>query len=248
VPAPAPPPARRLTIGELAGLAGVSTRTVRHYHAVGLLPEPERDASGYRRYEARDVVNLVRVVRLRALGMPIPRIAAQLDASESAGLQQLADELAAEIARLSALHGRLVDLMAGADGSPTETVAAALRDAGRLAPGQPLDAAEAAAVELVDALHPAGAAGALEAMAPVLADPARAERLADLIRQVRELDDGAGDERLDRLAGELVAVLGPPAPARPPLELAVLEKLLGHRLTDVQRRFAQRMRAALAAR
>ena len=41
-----------LTIGQLAAYAGVTTRAVRHYHQVGLLPEPERDASGYRTYAA----------------------------------------------------------------------------------------------------------------------------------------------------------------------------------------------------
>ncbi|GAT66905.1 merR family transcriptional regulator [Planomonospora sphaerica] len=39
-----------MRIGELAALAGVSTRTVRHYHRLGLLPEPERRANGYRVY------------------------------------------------------------------------------------------------------------------------------------------------------------------------------------------------------
>ena len=38
-----------LTISQLASYADVTVRTVRHYHAKGLLPEPERDHSGYRR-------------------------------------------------------------------------------------------------------------------------------------------------------------------------------------------------------
>ena len=42
-----------LTIGQLAAYAGVTVRAVRHYHAKGLLPEPQRDHSGYRRYDAR---------------------------------------------------------------------------------------------------------------------------------------------------------------------------------------------------
>ena len=41
-----------LTISQLAAYAGVTVRAVRHYHQIGLLPEPERDASGYRRYGA----------------------------------------------------------------------------------------------------------------------------------------------------------------------------------------------------
>ena len=47
-----------LTIGQLAAYAGVTVRTVRHYHAKGLLPEPARDHSGYRRYDAAAVVAL----------------------------------------------------------------------------------------------------------------------------------------------------------------------------------------------
>ena len=41
-----------LTIGQLASYTGVTVRAVRHYHQIGLLPEPDRDASGYRRYGA----------------------------------------------------------------------------------------------------------------------------------------------------------------------------------------------------
>ena len=47
-----------LTISQLAGYAGVSVRAVRHYHQQGLLPEPDRDASGYRRYGAQAVIDI----------------------------------------------------------------------------------------------------------------------------------------------------------------------------------------------
>lgn len=39
-----------MRIGELAGLAGVSTKTVRYYEQLGLLPTPDRRPSGYRDY------------------------------------------------------------------------------------------------------------------------------------------------------------------------------------------------------
>ncbi len=48
-----------LTIGQLAAYAGVTVRAVRFYHQKGLLPEPERDDSGYRRYDAAAVVELI---------------------------------------------------------------------------------------------------------------------------------------------------------------------------------------------
>ena len=53
-----------LTIGQLASYVGVTVRTVRHYHQLGLLPEPERDHSGYRRYAAEDVIRLRRISAL----------------------------------------------------------------------------------------------------------------------------------------------------------------------------------------
>lgn len=222
---------------------------VRHYHAVGLLPEPERDASGYRRYGAGDVVCLVRIVRLRAVGMPIPRIAVQLGdpANGDVELRQLAAELREEIARLTALHERLLAMSEQADPSPAEAVAGALRDAGRLAPDSSLAPAEAAATELIDALHPAGVAGIMEAISPLLADPVRTDRLSELVRQIRQLPDDLDDERLDELVGELVSLLPKTDPAPVPVDLPTLEKLLGRRLSAVQRRFHRRMRAALEA-
>ena len=53
-------------ISQLAAYAGVTVRAVRHYHQIGLLPEPERDASGYRRYGASAVVTLIKIRALAA--------------------------------------------------------------------------------------------------------------------------------------------------------------------------------------
>jgi DNA-binding transcriptional MerR regulator len=49
-------------IGELAHRAGVSTKTLRYYETIGVLPEPRRTSSGYRDYpaEALDVLRFVR--------------------------------------------------------------------------------------------------------------------------------------------------------------------------------------------
>jgi DNA-binding transcriptional MerR regulator len=64
-----------MRIGELAGLAGISTRAIRHYHHVGLLPEPSRKANGYREYSLRDAVELARVRRLTELGLSLDELA-----------------------------------------------------------------------------------------------------------------------------------------------------------------------------
>src|SRR5690348_13886692 len=86
-----------LSIGEAARLAGVTPRAVRHYHAVGLLPEPARDSSGYRRYDARNLIALVRVTRLRALGVPIARISERMDRDDDSPLTSWIGELAADL-------------------------------------------------------------------------------------------------------------------------------------------------------
>lgn len=104
-----------LTIGEVAKLAGTTVRAVRHYHAVGLLPEPERDRSGYRRYGAAALVRLLRVRRLRQLGLPLERIADLLDTAEPAvddALDALDAELAAQAERIAEQRARLAQLRA----------------------------------------------------------------------------------------------------------------------------------------
>ena len=49
---------------EIAELAGTSLRAVRHYHDVGLLPEPERRSNGYKQCGVAHLVRLLRIKRL----------------------------------------------------------------------------------------------------------------------------------------------------------------------------------------
>ena len=71
----------KLTIGQLADHVGVTPRAVRFYHSLGLLPEPGRDDSGYRRYDAGAVVELVRIKTLADAGVPLARIGELLHAT-----------------------------------------------------------------------------------------------------------------------------------------------------------------------
>ncbi|MGW6942194.1 MerR family transcriptional regulator [Streptomyces xanthophaeus] len=105
-----------LTIGQLAATAGVSVRTVRHYHHVGLLPEPERDASGYRRYSAQAAVDLIRIRTLADAGVPLARIDALLHAQPAEFTAAVADidlELQRKIDRLTAYRRRIAELDSG---------------------------------------------------------------------------------------------------------------------------------------
>ena len=63
-----------ITIGQLASYAGVTIKAVRHYHKRGLLEEPPRDASGYRRYTAQDAIALVKIKTLAEAGVPLARV------------------------------------------------------------------------------------------------------------------------------------------------------------------------------
>lgn len=63
-----------LTIGRLAEQSGVSSKTIRYYEEVGLLPEPRRSANGYRRYDERSVHILRFVGRARELGFSMQDI------------------------------------------------------------------------------------------------------------------------------------------------------------------------------
>jgi DNA-binding transcriptional MerR regulator len=63
-----------ITIGQVAAYAGVTIKAVRHYHKRGLLEEPPRDSSGYRRYTARHAIDLVKIKTLAEAGVPLARI------------------------------------------------------------------------------------------------------------------------------------------------------------------------------
>jgi DNA-binding transcriptional MerR regulator len=105
-----------LTIGELASYAGVTVRAVRHYHAKGLLPEPERDHSGYRRYDAGAVVELIKIRTLAEAGVPLARVRALLQADEeefAAAVADIDQRLRAEIRERQRHRERIARLAAG---------------------------------------------------------------------------------------------------------------------------------------
>lgn len=105
-----------LTIGQLAAYASVTVRTVRHYHAMGLLPEPERDHSGYRRYDASAIVTLIRIRTLAAAGVPLSRVQELLAADEgefAAAIEDIDRRLRAEIRELQRHRRRIAGLAAG---------------------------------------------------------------------------------------------------------------------------------------
>ncbi|WP_349426191.1 MerR family transcriptional regulator [Microbacterium sp. LWS13-1.2] len=86
-----------VTIGQAAAFVGVTVKTVQHYHKLGLIAEPERDLSGYRRYSADDLLRLVHVRTLAGAGVPLAEIA-QLLAADG-------EEFAAKLGAASSMRG-----------------------------------------------------------------------------------------------------------------------------------------------
>ncbi|WEO97735.1 MerR family transcriptional regulator [Streptomyces sp. FXJ1.172] len=91
-----------MRIGELAATVGVTTRTVRHYHHLGLLPEPERLSNGYRRYTLRHAVVLARIRRLTELGLGLAEVRDVLADDAGKDLVEVLGELDEDLARQEA--------------------------------------------------------------------------------------------------------------------------------------------------
>lgn len=98
---------------QLAELAGTSLRTVRHYHDVGLLAEPERRPNGYKDYGVDHLVRVMRIKRLSGLGFSLAQIAEMGEAEEypEGELRALDAELAGTIERLQHVRAELALVM-----------------------------------------------------------------------------------------------------------------------------------------
>ncbi len=94
----------------------MTVRAVRHYHQIGLLPEPQRDASGYRTYDAVAVVRLIRIRTLAEAGVPLARVRELLDADPetfAAATAEIDRQLRAQIRALQEHRRRIAQLGSG---------------------------------------------------------------------------------------------------------------------------------------
>lgn len=76
-------------IGELAELAGITVRTLHHYHRLGLLSPSCRTSGGHRCYTRKDVIQLQRIIALRNCGLSLEKIGAALAAGADGDLADL---------------------------------------------------------------------------------------------------------------------------------------------------------------
>jgi len=109
-------PQHMITIGQLAAYAGVTIKAVRHYHQRGLLEEPPRDSSGYRRYGAQHAIDLVKIKTFAEAGVPLARIKELLAADSgrfAAAIAEIDRNLADRAEELRRTRKRIGQLSAG---------------------------------------------------------------------------------------------------------------------------------------
>ncbi|MGW4819431.1 MerR family transcriptional regulator [Streptomyces sp. NPDC004227] len=91
------------SVGQVAGFAGVTVRTLHHYDDIGLLVPGERSHAGHRRYGDADLDRLQQILFYRELGFPLEEVAALLDDPEAdpgAHLRRRHELLTARIEKL----------------------------------------------------------------------------------------------------------------------------------------------------
>ncbi|MCS7483716.1 MerR family transcriptional regulator [Umezawaea endophytica] len=64
-------PPRQVKIGDAAAFAGSTPRAIRHYHEIGLLPEPERGGDDRRRYGYEDMIRLLWIRKMADAGIAL---------------------------------------------------------------------------------------------------------------------------------------------------------------------------------
>src|SRR5918912_851372 len=94
------------SVGQVAGLAGVTIRTLHHYDEVGLLPPSGLSSAGYRSYEESDLGRLQQILFYRELGFTLEEIATIVNDPRTDAVEHLRRQrglLIARIERLSAM-------------------------------------------------------------------------------------------------------------------------------------------------
>ena len=212
-----------LTIGQLASYAGVSIRAVRHYHQVGLMAEPERNASGYRTYDVNAVVRLIRIRTLVEAGVPLARVQELLDADTRTFVEetvQIDRELRARIRGIQEHRRRIAQLASGDSLAVPDEVADYLDRVRAIGAPESLIEAERDAWILVAARYPDQISAFMDDKVRQLEDP-RVVRFYRLISRMVTVD-GPVPEDLIRETADLLVEMFEEAAASGQLEQQAL--------------------------
>lgn len=209
-----------MRIGEIAALVGVTPRAVRHYHHLGLLPEPVRLANGYREYGIRDAVLLARIRRLTELGLGLDEVRDVLADDEGRELVEVLEELDTDLARQEAViherRERLAELLGEAragrltsEGPVSAELADLFAGLGEV-PESPMAVRDREILALLDTVAPDEERSQLiGAMRAMTSDPESVARAHDVYARLDALADAGPDDPRVAEAGQALADLLP---------------------------------------
>lgn len=128
------------TIGQAAKAAGVTARAVRLYESRGLIPAPDRTATGYRLFTDEDVETLTFIRGARTLGLPLDAIGEVIELAKSGSPCERTCALLDQ--RLAEIDAAIVDL---------QRLRRSITNAQRAATSGTASAARCAVIELATA-------------------------------------------------------------------------------------------------
>lgn len=241
----------------LARLAGISVRTLRHYHQVGVLEEPSRSGNGYRDYDTHDLVRVLRIRRLADLGFSLTQVSTIICDDNPAPddlLGTLDAELAQQIERLARQRELLAHLKR--HDAPLDLLPEIAASHNRLKQsGLPESAAEmdrdhALLLALAVGQHGQGYVAELY---DLLSAPDRVHATATAMTAWSSLNDESTDEDVDQVAQQLRALFAQipaelamnGAPRPPDLDVHLIEKHATRYITDAQERLLAKLQASL---
>lgn len=224
-----------MQIGVLAELAGVTVRTLRHYHQACVLPEPRRLSNGYRDYTVDHLVAVLRIRQLVGSGLSLAQAGTVVADSASASAEEALDEvdraLEARIAALTEQRRRLAQARSGRHVGLSR-LAAALTV-------KPTDVPVAILFAHLYADHPE-----VDLLTDALLTPTLRSALVSTQDRFEALDETSSTSELDDLADEMhriVAELSQHFPPLPEEKYQLLMTLAERDLNDRQREFMRRL-------
>lgn len=221
-----------MRISELAALAGVTVRTIRYYHQVGILPEPRRRANGYRDYTVDDLVTILTITQLAQSGLSLEQagaVAADAEPTQAA-LDEVDRALEARIATLTEQRERLAQARAGGH-LGLSAVAAALRfSAGDL----PI------AILLAHLYQDDPRMGYL---ADALLEPEFRSAVIEIQERFDAIDDSTSDAQLEEMGTRMLSMVSEFVGEFPPLSRQQTNLILAVAVRDLNDRQKEYLRS-----
>lgn len=259
--------------GELARIAGVSVRTLRHYHALGLLPEPPRHDNGYRDYDVSALARVLHIKQLASLGFSLADIGTMLERPEGTSrsssleadaLDQLDEELEAQIERLQEQRRVVAQLREEQlDPALPPRFARAVKrlyredKSGVTASNAKAEEDRAALMIVAAQFYDENAMAELERFADKAEELGIVDELIDLEHRIGALPPDASEKQRTDIVDEALALLGPTIDCFDPANWqeessgavsAVLDSLLDRSFNAAQKDVDERIEAVIVAR